>query len=219
VLEDHAAIDRAGAISGKTATLFARDAARQEFVRVATNIRKDDGTRAVGTVLGRDNPVHAAMLQGQACSGAATILGKPYLTLYQPIVSSAGEVLGIFYLGIDRSRIDSATAAQRRTGLIASTLLITLGVGLLLGLLTVLFRPRPVLGQAVERMAGGDLDTGVPHADRRDEIGAITRSADEFREKLAAARLLDAEARQRQQRAPGRSRPCAAGWNVLPQAI
>nr|WP_246176349.1 methyl-accepting chemotaxis protein [Rhodovulum strictum] len=196
---DHDVIDRAGAISGETATLFAWEAARGEFVRITTNIRKDDGTRAVGTVLGRDNPVHAAMLRGERYTGQAQILGKPYLTLYQPILAPTGEVLGIFYVGIDRSRIDSAIAAQRWASLLVSGLLIVLGVALLLAMLNVLFRPLPALGRAFERMAGDDLDTEVPHTGRRDEIGAIARSADAFRAKLASARVLDAQARQRQQ--------------------
>ncbi|TCM81017.1 Cache 3/Cache 2 fusion domain-containing protein, partial [Rhodovulum steppense] len=198
-LADHSIIDRAGALSGETATVFAWDAAQGEFVRVSTNIRKQDGTRAVGTVLGRDNPVHAAMLRGESYTGEAMILGKPYLTLYQPFVSAGGEVRGIFYVGIDRSRIDTVIAAQRRTSLILSAIMVTMGVALLVGLLNVLFRPLPTLGKAFERMAGGDLDTEVPHTGRRDEIGAIARSADAFRETLSAARELDAAARQRQQ--------------------
>ncbi|PTW51811.1 methyl-accepting chemotaxis protein [Rhodovulum kholense] len=197
-LTDNALIDHVGGLSGETATLFAWDAASDDFVRVSTNIQKPDGTRAVGTPLGRDNPVRAAMLQGQTYSGEAIILGRPFMTVYQPIMGPEGQPIGIFYVGIDRSRIDHAIAVQRQTGLVVTAVLIALAMAVLLVMLRVLLRPLSDLGGAFERMAGGDLETEVPHAHRQDEIGGIADRADAFRIKLKAARRLDEEARQRQ---------------------
>ncbi|MGC9417988.1 MAG: methyl-accepting chemotaxis protein [Rhodovulum sp.] len=196
-LTDHAIIDRVAALSGETATLFAWDAARDDFVRVTTNIRKPDGARAVGTVLGRDNPVHAAMIRGETFTGEATILGKPYLTIYEPIIGPAGKAIGIFYVGIDRSQIDAAIAAARYTSLVLSGLLIATALGALLLMLRAMLRPLSDLGASFERMAGGDLDAPVPHAGRPDEIGAIASRADSFRQELAEAHRRDADAARR----------------------
>jgi hypothetical protein len=64
-------------------------------VRVATNLKKDDGSRAIGTILAPNGPVIAMIKKGEAYYGEATILGKPYVTGYEPIKDASGNVIGI----------------------------------------------------------------------------------------------------------------------------
>lgn len=80
-----------------TATLFVK--AGEEYVRVATNVKKDDGSRAIGTILDPKGPAIAMIKKGEAYYGDATILGKPYVTGYEPIKDSSGSVIGIYYVG------------------------------------------------------------------------------------------------------------------------
>jgi hypothetical protein len=80
-----------------TATLFVKSG--NEYVRVATNIKKDDGSRAIGTVLDPSGPVFPMIQKGEAYYGDATILGKPYVTGYEPIRDASGNVMGIYYVG------------------------------------------------------------------------------------------------------------------------
>lgn len=82
---------------GGTATLFVKSG--DDFVRVATNVQKDDGTRAIGTVLDPKGKAYAAIRGGTAYYGDATILGKPYITGYEPIRDGKGEVIGVYYVG------------------------------------------------------------------------------------------------------------------------
>ena len=82
---------------GGTATLFVKSG--NDYVRVATNVKKDDGSRAVGTVLDPDGPVFPMIQKGEADYGDATILGKPYVTGYEPIRDASGNVIGIYYVG------------------------------------------------------------------------------------------------------------------------
>jgi hypothetical protein len=37
--------------------------------------------------------------KGEAYYGDATILGKPYVTGYEPIKDASGNVIGIYYVG------------------------------------------------------------------------------------------------------------------------
>ena len=90
-VEDHGPIDAVGRATGETATLFALDPATGDFWRRTTNIVRPDGTRAVGTALGLDNPVHRALSAGETFRGEAVILGTPYYTIYQPILSPRGR--------------------------------------------------------------------------------------------------------------------------------
>ena len=82
---------------GGTATLFVK--AGEQYVRVATNVKKDDGSRAIGTILDPSGPVIAKIKKGEAYYGEATILGQPYVTGYDPIRDGSGEVIGIYYVG------------------------------------------------------------------------------------------------------------------------
>jgi Cache 3/Cache 2 fusion domain len=83
--------------NGGTATLFVK--AGDEYVRVATNVKKDDGSRAVGTVLDPNGPAIAMIKKGEAFYGEANILGKPYITGYEPIRDASGNVIGVYYVG------------------------------------------------------------------------------------------------------------------------
>jgi methyl-accepting chemotaxis protein len=80
-----------------TATIFSKDGDR--FVRIATNVMKDDGSRAVGTELNQTTKAYAALLRGQVFYGVVDILGNPYITGYEPLNAKNGEYIGISYVG------------------------------------------------------------------------------------------------------------------------
>ncbi len=82
---------------GGTATLFVKSGA--DFVRVATNVKKDDGSRAIGTVLDPKGKAIAAISKDESFYGDVDILGKPYTTGYEPIHNAKNETIGIYYVG------------------------------------------------------------------------------------------------------------------------
>jgi len=82
---------------GGTATIFVKSGA--DYVRVATNVKKDDGSRAIGTILDPRGKVIEAINMNEAFYGEATILGKPYLTGYEPMHDALNNVIGIYYFG------------------------------------------------------------------------------------------------------------------------
>ena len=65
---------------GGTATIFVKN--DHEYVRVATNIKKDDGSRAIGTILDPKGKAILNIAMGEAFFGDVDILGKPYTTGY-----------------------------------------------------------------------------------------------------------------------------------------
>jgi Cache 3/Cache 2 fusion domain len=83
--------------TGASATFFVRSG--DEFVRVATNVKKEDGSRAIGTVLDPKGKAIVAIRNGEAYYGDANILGKPYTTGYEPIRGADGNVIGIYFVG------------------------------------------------------------------------------------------------------------------------
>jgi hypothetical protein len=90
-------VDYVTRLNKGTATLFSKDGTR--YVRIATNVKKADGTRAVGTELDVSTKAYAAVSQGQAYFGVVDILGSAYFTGYEPLLAHNGETLGLIYVG------------------------------------------------------------------------------------------------------------------------
>jgi hypothetical protein len=82
---------------GGTATLFVKNG--DEFVRVATNVKKPDGSRAIGTVLDPKGKAVAALSKGDSFYGDVDILGKTYTTGYEPIRDANNDIIGVYYVG------------------------------------------------------------------------------------------------------------------------
>jgi len=80
-----------------TATIFVKSG--DEYVRVATNVKKEDGSRAIGTILDPKGKAIESVKRGEAFYGEVDILGKPYITGYKPIRDSSNNVIGIYYVG------------------------------------------------------------------------------------------------------------------------
>jgi methyl-accepting chemotaxis protein len=91
--------DRFTAQTGGNATVFA--ASGDDFVRVSTSVKKENGERAVGTLLDRASPAYAALRAGRTYVGLATLFGKQFMTQYDPIRDAAGRVIGVLYVGVD----------------------------------------------------------------------------------------------------------------------
>lgn len=92
-------IDVFSASSGSVATVFARQS--DDFIRIATSIKKDDGSRATGTPLAADHPARSLLLAGNSYTGKANLFGKDYITHYRPIKGGDGKVIGAFFVGFD----------------------------------------------------------------------------------------------------------------------
>lgn len=95
-----------------TATLFSRAGA--DFVRISTNVKKDD-KRAIGTLLDPGGRAIKAIRDGKAFYGQVDILGNPFLTGYEPILDSQKQTVGIWYVGykIDMLALQESIAKSR----------------------------------------------------------------------------------------------------------
>lgn len=93
-------VDEVAMQSGGTATIFVKSG--DDYVRVATNVKKDDGSRAIGTILDPKGKVIMAIKKNEAFYGDVDILGKPYMTGYEPIRDSSKQVIGIYYVGFSK---------------------------------------------------------------------------------------------------------------------
>ena len=90
-------VDDVAKQAGGTATIFVKSG--DDYVRVATNVKKNDGSRAIGTVLDPKGKAIASIRKNEAFYGEVDILGKPYVTGYEPIRDTSKGVIGIYYVG------------------------------------------------------------------------------------------------------------------------
>lgn len=160
--------DKVAKICGGTATIFMNDE------RVATNVVKEDGSRALGTKL--SGPAHdAVFIRGEAYRGMAPILNVPYFTAYDPIRDEGGNVIGALYVGVKAAEF-LESFEETRTVVIALAVLFTLVASCIAVWVTrVLLNP---LGKAVaitEAVAQGDLTVAIP-AGGENEAGKLLDS-------------------------------------------
>jgi methyl-accepting chemotaxis protein len=92
-------VDEFSKQTGSVATVFVRKG--DDFLRITTSVKKDNGERAVGTMLGADHPARSALLEGKAWSGALTLFNRPYFTSYNPVKGKNGQVIGATFVGLD----------------------------------------------------------------------------------------------------------------------
>lgn len=101
--DNYSLVDNVVNITGGTATLFVKSGS--EFVRISTNVVKDDGTRAIGTILDPKGLAIKEITKGNSFYGLVEILGSFYITGYEPIKAN-GETIGIWYCGYPVKSLD-----------------------------------------------------------------------------------------------------------------
>jgi methyl-accepting chemotaxis protein len=191
--KDHAIVDRAVSYVGGNATLFVYDDASSQFVRRSTNVKKENGDRAVGTQLAADHPGQTALRRGEAYKGPAVLFGKSFMTAYYPISSPAGKVIGILYVGLPMTQFDSMLAEAIWNMAIAAGV-----AALLVQLLTMLIvrqvtKPLTSVTASLTAIADGNIDVEIDCDDRTDEIGEIARTVAVFKSNSAERRRLREE--------------------------
>ena len=99
---------------GSVATIFVKDG--DDFIRISTSLKKEDGTRAVGTKLDKTHPGYLSVMEGKSYLGKAFLFGKNYMTKYIPIEKN-GEVIAIAFIGLDISKdltnLEKAIASKK----------------------------------------------------------------------------------------------------------
>lgn len=106
-------VDEIMRLTGATATIFQRMNEAGDMLRVATNVEKLDGTRAIGTYIprtnpdGTPNPVIDTIMRGETFYGRAFVVNAWYITAYEPIFNNDGEIAGVLYVGIKQENVTS----------------------------------------------------------------------------------------------------------------
>jgi two-component system, NtrC family, sensor kinase len=187
---------RGEAYKGKeigTVTIFLGD------VRVSTNVKQEDGSRAVGTQL--STTVSDAVLgRGEVWSAPAFVVNDWYITAYEPILDPAGKIIGVLYVGLLRAPFAHQVA-------VISVVFLSIIVGATVASLALLLlihgrvlRPIRSVVDMAQKVIGGDLTARVG-ARPPGEMGSLCRAVDSMAEAVAErAHLLEQATQQQIQR-------------------
>ena len=99
-------VDEFKQMTAGVATLFVRSG--EDFVRVSTSLTKQDGNRAIGTLLDHANPAYARLMAGQSYVGRALLFDRSYMTQYTPVRDSSGKVIAVLFVGFDYTDAQNA---------------------------------------------------------------------------------------------------------------
>jgi methyl-accepting chemotaxis protein len=190
---DHRTVDRATSYVGGNATLFVYDEAANQFVRRTTNVKKENGDRAVGTQLAADHPGQAILRRGEAYKGPAMLFGRRFYTAYQPVFNPAGKVVGIIYVGTAMAELDGMLWQAMDAMAIAAGIAALLALVATAILVRRITKPLKAVAETLTVLAEGRTDVEVQYADRHDEIGAIARTIDVFKTNRIERRQLEVE--------------------------
>ncbi len=101
---------------GGTCTIFQRMNEQGDMLRVSTNVKKLDGSRAIGTYIpainpdGKPNAIISSILNGETYSGRAYVVNDWYITTYEPIFDRQKKVIGVLYVGVRQESVKELRA-------------------------------------------------------------------------------------------------------------
>ena len=178
-----------------TATIFQGD------LRIATNVLREDGSRAIGTRVSEEVN-NQVLINGLPWIERAFVVNNWYITAYEPIRNIHKNIIGMLYVGI----LEEKYADLKR-----NTMLVFLGIALAsmtVALVVAYFlsngilKPIKHLVFASEQLAQGDLSHRV-QLRTKDEIGELAKTfnfmADSLRDrderltKFAQQKIMESE--------------------------
>ncbi|WP_444757346.1 methyl-accepting chemotaxis protein [Pseudomonas sp. A014] len=116
---DFRVVDEFQQMTAGIATLFVRSG--DDFVRITTNLKKQDGSRAIGTQLDRQHPAYSKLLAGQMYVGRAVLFDRNYMTRYVPVSDASGRVIAVLFVGFDYTDAQNAQFANLKRFRIGQT--------------------------------------------------------------------------------------------------
>ncbi|TAU30012.1 methyl-accepting chemotaxis protein [Rhizobium ruizarguesonis] len=191
-LADHSLVDRTAQSIAGVATIFQKQGG--DYVRISTNVKKENGDRAVGTKLVAEHPAQPVLARGEAYYGPAELFGRKFMTGYFPIKNASNANVGILFIGIPMELY-----YQRMYEL----QMLVLGVGaivmLIVGVLAfyairLSVKPLQALTTSVHSISAGDLEGAIPCIEKKNEFGDIGRALALFRDSARARRDLETQA-------------------------
>jgi len=181
-------VDKITEHMGVVATIFQTQG--DDFVRVSTSIKGDDGKRAVGTLLGKSSAAYDPIRKKQRYIGEAMILNKSYMTLYEPLLDERGNLMGILFIGTPMDQLDSLVSKNeanflKRFLLFAVVISVAIAVISYFLMNSVLVKPFGQVLEIVSRVSKGELGFKTKANFKTKEFSELKEAMDEMQHNLS----------------------------------
>ncbi|WP_432564293.1 methyl-accepting chemotaxis protein [Kineococcus sp. SYSU DK003] len=119
-------IDESARLTGATVTVFQKMNDAGDMLRVATTVVGANGSRAIGTYIpataadGTPNAVVESLLAGETYHGTATVVDKPYVTVYEPL-TAGDEIVGAVFVGLPQADVTDTLRSALASSSVGST--------------------------------------------------------------------------------------------------
>lgn len=157
--------EKIGGLEVGTSTIFLDD------VRVCTNVKKPDGSRAIGTLLSEE-VYNKVILQGKVWWDKAFVVNNWYISAYKPLLNVNNKPIGILYVGILEKKFDEIKTSSTVNFAVITILIAMVAVGISLYLLNMIIQPVRTLVKASESVINGNYDAHI-EIESEDEIGYL----------------------------------------------
>ncbi len=184
----HAMVDQLSEDLGTVATIFQID--NNDFRRISTSIRDDQGQRVVQTTLGTDHPGYLQLSRGQRYEGETELFGESYFTVYEPL-RDGEDVIGLLFMGVSQSAAMQLT--EERVGQVRNFVTLAVAVMVVLLAIIIVLMANPMVrnikdstNYIVGVLAEGNFSVAVPEYALRlkDEFGDLARGLSQMQTTL-----------------------------------
>jgi methyl-accepting chemotaxis protein len=192
---DTQAVDSVTRVTRQDATIYVLDKATGMFTGKSTSLAGPDGARIEGMTIAAEDPVAQALAAGQSYLGDTVINGVAYYGAFLPVNRINADPIGAMFVGTPKANIEAeANHVLELIALVGGGATVVFGLlGLLLSRL--ITRPIPRLAKAMDAIAEGNYDQEVPYTDMGNEVGAMARAVEVFRQNgLRVSQMTEAEA-------------------------
>ncbi|MBV7276499.1 methyl-accepting chemotaxis protein [Clostridium sp. PL3] len=171
-------VDKIREYTGNHFTIFLKD------IRVTTTVTSE-GKRAIGTKASQ-NIIDQVLNGGKEYTGEAEVLNLPYEVKYVPIKDNNGKSIGMFFVGIEKSKADQQINLMLSYIALSTLGLILISTLIVLKIIKSIVNPLKYSAKYFAMVSNGDLSISLPDNElqRHDEIGDLSRAIKKMQESV-----------------------------------
>lgn len=171
-------VDKVRDYTGDHITIFLKD------TRVSTTVTSE-GKRAIGTKASKE-VADKVLTKGEEYLGSAQVLNSPYDVKYVPIKDSNGNNIGMFFVGIEKSKANQYINLLLITIALITVVIVVLSILIVIKIIKGMIDPLKYSIGYFENVSNGDLSLTLSDKDlkRYDEIGDLSRAIENMKESV-----------------------------------
>jgi len=143
--------------------------------RISTNVPYEDReTRAIGTRVSRE-VAETVLNQGESFIGEANVVGTTFLSAYNPVYNSDGDVIGMTYVGNPQTEINAALFRASVINYGIGLIILVIGGGVAVFISRSFSTPILRLSNFAQQVGSGNYRLRMQGTNRQDEIGILSQ--------------------------------------------